>query len=709
MLVSVFYVGTSMLAPLYQAEREINARYQLDLRIAAHNCSLTLDEEQWPRVRADIAESDIVFVIHVTDSENGARLGALLDEFRARHQAVIAINCLTDLMRKTHMGKLDLSKLMRSKEAKETKKDEGAASQSMVRKLAGWLSDYIKERNKSGYASKTTQYLRFINRLPGFLRFVPATGKLRDIKNYLYLFCYFLQPTPANIREMVLHAIKHYVPGLEQKIKTEAPASLPAMGIYHPEADQIFESFDDYYRWYRKQGKPDLCADQTIGLMLLRPQIISGTCRHYDTLIREIEKEGLAVLPAISTLMDNREAADAYFLNGGRARVSQLLSLTGFSFVGGPAMNDSEAAVNYLCALNRPLHSAVSLDMQTIESWQSTQLGLNPVQTAMQVAIPEIDGAIEPIIFGGMTASGQQPRPLEERCRRIARRLSRWHRLQRAARTDLRLAFIIYCFPPDKGNVGTAAELDVFPSLHGMLSRLQQEGYALELPADADGLRAGLIGGNSSQFGTAANVAYRMDTEEYRRLCPYVDEIEAEWGSAPGQINTRGRELLVLGQQLGNIFLGVQPTFGYEGDPMRMMMASGGTPHHGFMGLYTYLAEVFRADAIVHVGTHGALEFMPGKQAGMSAQCWPDRLIGEFPNIYIYSVNNPAEGTIAKRRSYAELVSYLTPPIENAGLYRGLAELKELLLSYRQAGSDEQRAQLYLTIEEKARQLNFKI
>src|SRR5258708_37778274 len=129
--------------------------------------------------------------------------------------------------------------------------------------------------------------------------------------------------------------------------------------------------------------------------------------------------------------------------------------------------------------------------------------------------------------------------------------------------------------------------------------------------------------------------------------------------------------------QVGNMFIGGKATFGYAGDPMRLLVAKGGAPHHGFAAFYTYMQNVFQADAVVHVGTHGAMEFMPGKQVGLSEDCWPDRMIGELPNIYIYSVNNPSEGTIANRPSDAELTSYLTPPIENAGLYRELAALKQ--------------------------------
>jgi magnesium chelatase subunit H len=215
------------------------------------------------------------------------------------------------------------------------------------------------------------------------------------------------------------------------------------------------------------------------------------------------------------------------------------------------------------------------------------------------------------------------------------------------------------------------------------------------------------LSGNSERFGTSANVAYRMSLDEYFGSCPYIEEIEAEWGIAPGRINVFGRELLIQGLQLGNVFIGVQPTFGFEGDPMRLMMARGGSPHHGFMAFYTYLSRTLDVDAVVHVGTHGALEFMPGKQVGMSGECWPDRLIGELPNLYIYSVNNPSEGSIAKRRSYAELISYLTPPIENAGLYKDLATLKDLVLSYRQTADEQERNRLFESIEEVRRAVNF--
>jgi magnesium chelatase subunit H len=361
--------------------------------------------------------------------------------------------------------------------------------------------------------------------------------------------------------------------------------------------------------------------------------------------------------------------------------------------------------MEFLEGLNAPLRSLVSLDVQTVENWESGRLGLNPIQTAMQVAVPEIDGATEPFVFGGVTQTSDEPVAIEERCVRIARRIARWNRLRNARREELQLALVLFCFPPNKGNIGTAAELDVFASLLEILTKLGREGYQVIVPESADELRRIILEENGDA-SLSARVAYRMSIDEYRTLSPYVDDVEREWGSPPGRLNSNGCELLILGVQLGNVFIGVQPTFGYEGDPMRLLMAKSGAPHHGFMAFYTYIEKVLRADAVIHLGTHGALEFMPGKQAGLSSSCWPDRLIGELPNIYVYSVNNPSEGTIAKRRSYAELVSYLTPPIDNAGLYKGLASLKELLTAYRQSSDERERERLFEAIEAEAKLLS---
>jgi magnesium chelatase subunit H len=716
MKTTVLYVGSSLLGPLRHAEGEINRRHRAGLRVAAHNLGAPLSEGEWAEVERDLSESEVVFVIHVTDGENAARLVPLLKRFETEARAVVVINCMPELMRRTRMGKLRFGGGTETDDAGEgvesAAKSEGRARR-LAKSVASWMGEHARTRRNGGRANHT-QYLRLVERMPALLRLVPNAGRLRDAKHYLYLFCYFLQPTPANVASMLLYALKHYGSDARlSKVKIPTPETCPAVGVYHPDAPSVFESFDAYRRWYERRARREKCPalthSNTIGLLLMRTNVVSGTRRHYDGLIRAAEREGLAVLPVISTFMDNRDACSRFFVGNEGPRVGQIVSLTGFSFVGGPAMNDSHAAVEFLKGLNVPLRSAVGLDVQTVEAWKQSWTGLNPVQAGMQIAIPEIDGATEPFVYGGMTEGGSEPVALEERCARVARRLRRWNRLQTVERSELKIALVLFCFPPNKGNIGTAADLDVFPSVVRVLQRLKSDGYSVEVPESADVLRELILGGNSERFGSVANVAYRMSADEYERLCPHVEEIEKEWGAAPGRINTFGRDILIQGVRLGNVFVAVQPTFGYEGDPMKMLMSRGGAPHHGFAALYTYLEKVFRADAVVHTGTHGALEFMPGKQVGLSGECWPDRLIGELPHVYIYSVNNPSEGSIARRRSYAGLVSYLTPPVEDAGLYRGLASLKELLLAYRQSSDEREREQLYSAIEEGATALHFSL
>ncbi len=202
------------------------------------------------------------------------------------------------------------------------------------------------------------------------------------------------------------------------------------------------------------------------------------------------------------------------------------------------------------------------------------------------------------------------------------------------------------------------------------------------------------------------NIAYKMSVPEYEELTTYSQRLEENWGPPPGNLNSDGQNLLIYGKHFGNVFIGVQPTFGYEGDPMRLLFSRSASPHHGFAAYYTYLEKVWGADAVLHFGTHGSLEFMPGKQMGMSGDCYPDNLIGTIPNLYYYAANNPSEATIAKRRGYAETISYLTPPAENAGLYKGLKELSELIASYQTLKDTGRGVSIVNSIMDKCRIVN---
>lgn len=273
---------------------------------------------------------------------------------------------------------------------------------------------------------------------------------------------------------------------------------------------------------------------------------------------------------------------------------------------------------------------------------------------------------------------------------------------------EKRVAITVFSFPPDKGNVGTAAYLNVFSSIYSVLKDLKRDGYNVDgLPDTPEALIEDVIHDKEAKFSSPnLNVAHKMTVREYLALTPYASLLEESWGKPPGNLNSDGEKLLVYGKQYGNVFIGVQPTFGYEGDPMRLLFSKSASPHHGFAAYYSFVEKIFKADAVLHFGTHGSLEFMPGKQVGMSDVCYPDSLIGNIPNIYYYAANNPSEATIAKRRSYANTISYLTPPAENAGLYKGLKQLAELISSYQSLKDTGRGPQIVSSIVSTARQCN---
>ena len=265
----------------------------------------------------------------------------------------------------------------------------------------------------------------------------------------------------------------------------------------------------------------------------------------------------------------------------------------------------------------------------------------------------------------------------------LAARVSKMVALKRSERKDRNVAIVLFNFPPNAGNIGTAAFLAVFESLWHTLIAMKAQGYQVDMPDSLDDLRDGLLHGNAAQYGADANVHALISADDHVKRERWLKEIEAQWGPAPGTQLSNGSSIFVLGKKFGNVLVSVQPSFGYEGDPMRLLFEKGLAPTHAFSAFYRYLREDFKAHAVLHFGTHGALEFMPGKQSGMSGTCWPDRLIDDLPNLYLYASNNPSEGAIAKRRSGATLISYLTPPITQAGLYKGLNELKSSIERWR--------------------------
>ncbi len=629
---------------------------------------------------ADIARGDIVIATMLFLEDHIRAIEPALAARRDQCDAMLCCMSGGEITRLTRLGRFDMAK-------------PASGMMALLKKLRGG-------RGREGAPSSGQAQMRMLRRLPKLMRYIP--GPAQDVRTYFLGLQYWLAGSDENLANLVRMLVDRYASADHRPataLSVGAPVVYPDLGLYHPAAPgRIIERLADL---------PAAGTIGTVGIVLLRSYPISGNASHYDGVIAALEARGLRVIPAFSSGLDARPAIEAYFMRNGVATVDAVVSLTGFSLVGGPAYNDSRAAEELLAKLDVPYITAHPLEFQTMEQWQVDPRGLLPVEATMMVALPELDGGMCPMTFGGRSGEADGPNRRDmvshpERAAVLAARVAALVDMRRTERRDRRVAVVLFNFPPNAGAAGTAAYLAVFASLHNTLTAMRDAGYTVEVPATVDALRDRLLAGNAERYGTDANVAARVSAEHHVRNQPWLSEIERSWGPAPGRAQTDGASLFVLGEQFGNVFVGLQPAFGYEGDPMRLLFETGFAPTHAFTAFYRWIQQDFRAHAVLHFGTHGALEFMPGKQAGLSAECWPDRLIGNLPNFNLYASNNPSEGMIAKRRANAVLLSYLTPPVAHAGLYRGLLDLKGSLDRWRAMEPDADRAEFAELVQAQA-------
>ncbi len=632
-----------------------------------------------------VASGDIIITGLLFLEEHIRRILPDLEARRPHCDAMVGIISDAAIVKTTRMGALDMGA-------------PSSGTMSFLKRLRG----SSKPSTESG-----AKKMRLLRRLPKILRFIP--GKAQDLRAWFLTMQYWLASSDENVENMIRHLISRYASETAwQGAAVVAPQEYPEVGLYHPDLDDRITTDPTLLPAPKR-------VEATVGLLLMRSYVLSSDTAHYDGVIRAFEARGLKVIPAFASGLDARPAIEAFFRDAG---IDAMVSLTGFSLVGGPAYNDNDAAIEVLKHLDLPYIAAHPLEFQTLGQWAESGQGLGPIETTMLIALPELDGATCPTVFGGRhgadgcagcahacQASGteREMAPCFERIDSLAEKTARLAHLRQKALAERKVGIVLFGFPPNAGAAGTAAYLNVFASLHNTLTAMKAEGYSVDVPQTVEDLRTAVLGGNSAQFGQEANVAAHVDAEAMVRTTPPLSAIEEVWGPAPGRVQSDGKGVFVLGQQFGNVFVGLQPAFGYEGDPMRLLFEKGFAPTHAFVQFYLWLKKSFKADALLHFGMHGALEFMPGKQAGLGARDWPDRLIGEMPNVYLYAANNPSEATLAKRRSGAVTISHLTPPLATAGLYKGLAELKDSLTRWRGLPPDaEDRAELEALIAEQA-------
>ncbi|MBO1064594.1 MULTISPECIES: magnesium chelatase subunit H [Nostocales] len=699
-LIKVVYVvlESQYQSALSQAVREINANHpSVAIEISGYLIEELRNSENYEELKRDIASANIFIASLIFIEDLAQKVVAAVEPHRDNLDVSVVFPSMPEVMRLNKMGSFSLAQLGQSKSV---------------------IANFMKKRKEKSGAGFQDGMLKLLRTLPQVLKFLPME-KAQDARNFMLSFQYWLGGSAENLENFLLMlADKYVLKGAEKEsfaaAKYEAPVVYPDMGIWHPLAPTMFEDVREYLNWYsaRKDISQDLKDPLApcVGLVLQRTHLVTGDDAHYVAIVQELESLGARVLPVFAGGLDFSKPIEAYFYEPitKMQLIDAVVSLTGFALVGGPARQDHPKAIEALKRLNRPYMVALPLVFQTTEEWLDSDLGLHPIQVALQIAIPELDGAIEPIILSGKDGATGRAIALQDRVEIVAQRALKWANLRRKPKLDKKVAITVFSFPPDKGNVGTAAYLDVFGSIHEVMKGLRNNGYDVQdIPETPQELLEQVIHDAQAQYNSPElNIAYKMSVPEYEALTPYSQRLEENWGPPPGNLNSDGQNLLIYGKQFGNVFIGVQPTFGYEGDPMRLLFSRSASPHHGFAAYYTYLERIWGADAVLHFGTHGSLEFMPGKQMGMSGDCYPDQLIGSIPNLYYYAANNPSEATIAKRRSYAETISYLTPPAENAGLYKGLKELSELIASYQTLKDTGRGVSIVNSIMDKCRIVN---
>ena len=472
----------------------------------------------------------------------------------------------------------------------------------------------------------------------------------------------------------------------------EPPRELPRHGLYVPETDNALDTLD----------QPE------VGILFYRAHLLSGNTDFVDALLDELRAQGLrgrAVYTQSLKECDADGTPSALNLLRVEQPVDAIISTLSFALGeidqnGALAETSGESeAGDILQVLNVPIVQAITASSPR-DQWLRSGRGLGPLDTAMNVAIPEFDGRIigVPISFkeqpAGDQTGGARYVPDLERVQRLVGIVQRQVVLRRKPNGEKRVAFVFTNSSAKAQRVGNAVGLDAPASLLRLLQQMQSEGYEIrDLPATSDQLLLDLIDRCSydqtwlteAQLARASALPVARYQRWFEELSPSLRAgMVRQWGDAPGKAYVHEGAMRIPGLEFGNAFVALQPPRGYDMDPNAIYHQPDLPPPHIYYALYRWLRDEWRADAIVHVGKHGTLEWLPGKGVGLSGDCFPDQFLADLPLIYPFIINDPGEGNQAKRRNHAVIVDHMTPPMTSAGSYGGLAELAQLVDEYYQ-------------------------
>ena len=526
------------------------------------------------------------------------------------------------------------------------------------------------------------------------------------------------QDNLANMLQYLQHTI------FDHSIPYEKPKELPWQGIFHPSSGEFFEDTASYLDWYARH-LPCQPA-QYVGLLFSRSAWITGNMAIERLLVESMEKRGIGVLPVFFYPLQDpalgnlggTQVIERFFMHKQESRIGGLIKLTSF-FLGNTrkenSVEDASSGVDILRRLNIPIFGPQISYYKAMDEWLHDPSGLGS-QVAWSLAMPEFEGVIEPMIIGA-TSGIHQPevecyQVIQDRMERFCARITGWMALCKMPNSQKRIAFILHNNPcaSVEATVGGGAHLDTLESVARCLKRLADEGYEVHPPSSGKELIDTIMERKAiSEFRftttdeivTKGGALAMVSKEQYDPWFEQLPEktrarmIEA-WGHPPGEEKDgvpaamlHDSKILVTGVSFGNAVVCVQPKRGCagsrcDGQVCKILHDPDVPPPHQYVATYQWLAREYGANALVHVGTHGNLEFLPGKSTALSAGCFPDICIDTMPHLYIYNADNPAEGTIAKRRAAAVLVDHMQTVMVQGELYGDLDQLARLLDEYEQ-------------------------
>eukprot|EP00793_Prasinoderma_coloniale_P006705 PRCOL_00001535-RA len=488
------------------------------------------DPDNFETFKKDVGAANVFIGSLIFVEDLAEKLRVVVEAERPRLDACLIFPSMPAVMRLNKLGSFSMSQLGQSKSA---------------------IGSFMKKQ-KENNDNFEEGLLKLIRTLPKVLKYLPAE-KAQDARRFMMSLQYWLGGSSDNLENFLTMISDAYVPALaDASLEFGEPVVFPDVGIWHPTAPRMYEDVNDYLSWCNSRSDIKFAPDApTVGLVLQRSHLVTGDEGHYAGMVSQIEAMGARCIPIFSGALDFSGPVKDYFYDGVARKplVDSVVSLTGFALVGGPARQDHPKAIETLKMLNVPYMVSLPLVFQTTEEWKDSTLGLHPVQVALQVALPELDGGIEPVIFSGRDSRTGKSHSMYDRIDVVARRAVKYASLRTKKAKDKKLAITVFSFPPDKGNVGTAAYLNVFSSIYRVMREMKRQGYTVDLPRSEEELLEQVISDKEAKLSSPElNIAYRMSKDEYEELTPYSKDLEESWGPPPGNLNSDGQNLLIYGK-----------------------------------------------------------------------------------------------------------------------------------------------------------------